>query len=106
MLRWTVEDDVSVAVWTAPEAAAGAVPGIRFEIRPDTAARRPFVLTVRPEDYVPLSFPVEDLETAHELARRQLAVARRLPAVRPVDHAHWKLCPPIGPNASSTSPQK
>ena len=26
------------------------------------------------------------------------------PAVQPVPHAHWKLKPPIGPNASSTSP--
>jgi hypothetical protein len=34
------------------------------------------------------------------------AAAAPSPASRPVAHAHAKLCPPIGPNASSISPQR
>ena len=84
-LAWGVVGGVSVAAWTAPGAGAeaGTVSSVHLEIRPSDAPRQPYVLTVRPDGYMPASFVVGDLETARSLALQQLAIARRLPAPQP-----------------------
>ncbi len=79
-VAWVVEGGVSVAVWTAPEDHDGTVSRVHLEIRPGETPRRPFVLAVSPDGYMTESFVVGDLETARELALRQLAIARKLPA--------------------------
>lgn len=85
-LAWRTAGGISFAVWTAsdedtPNIGAGGVPCVDLEIRPNDSSRLPYQLKVSPAGYMPASFFVGDLETAHALALQQLAFARRLPVV-------------------------
>jgi len=46
--------------------------------------------------------PLQEIDRQSDLAR----VAAPRPATVPLDHAHWKLKPPILPSTSQTSPQR